>query len=62
LITLIIDTVIRSGGVFQNRLVPEAVTLNLEVRGLKVLNPRPTMVASRWGRRDHGRPRARRNS
>jgi len=43
----------------------EAVTLNLEVRGLKVLNPRLLPANDggiSLGRRDHGRPRARRDS
>jgi hydrogenase maturation protein HypF len=35
-----IDTVVLGGGVFQNRLLLEAVTFNLETRGLRVLSPR----------------------
>ncbi len=35
-----IDTVVLGGGVFQNRLLLEAVTVDLEERGLKVLSPR----------------------
>ena len=35
-----IDTVVLGGGVFQNRLLLEAVTSNLEIRGLMVLSPR----------------------
>jgi hydrogenase maturation protein HypF len=35
-----IDTVVLGGGVFQNRLLLEAVTSNLEAGGLRVLSPR----------------------
>lgn len=35
-----IDTVVLGGGVFQNRLLLEAVTFSLEARGLRVLSPR----------------------
>lgn len=35
-----IDTVVLGGGVFQNRLLLEAVTLDLGARGLRVLSPR----------------------
>jgi hydrogenase maturation protein HypF len=35
-----IDTVVLGGGVFQNRLLLEAVTCRLELRGLRVLSPR----------------------
>lgn len=35
-----VSTVVLGGGVFQNRLLLEAVTFNLEGRGLRVLSPR----------------------
>ncbi|QWG24794.1 carbamoyltransferase HypF [Bradyrhizobium sediminis] len=35
-----IDTIVLGGGVFQNRLLLEAVTSNLEAGGLRVLSPR----------------------
>lgn len=35
-----VDTVVLGGGVFQNRLLLEAVTFSLEARGLRVLSPR----------------------